>query len=183
MKRLVFLAVAIVLMAPAITLAQAAAVQPPKPGPEHQKLAALVGNWTSEGECKENPIVPAEKWSARLKSEWHPGNFAVVRHLDQKGTVSGEAVGLEVITYDSQAKVHTWYGIDSTGWAAMGKGSISKGVFKVSWPVNVKGKAYKVRGFLKGLGSDKLLWSVDYSEDGKSWTTICTATDVRVKAN
>jgi hypothetical protein len=182
MKRIVVFVLAMLIM-PLTALAEGTAFQPPKPGPEHQKLAGLVGNWTSEGECKENPIAPVEKWSAKLKSEWYPGNFAVVRRLESKGTVSGEAVGLEVITYDSQAKVHTWYGIDSTGWTAMGKGSISKGVFKVTWPVSVKGKAYKVRGILKGLGSDKLLWSVDYSEDGKTWTTICTATDVRVKAN
>jgi hypothetical protein len=183
MKRLVFLAVAIMLMAPAITLAQAAAVQPPKPGPEHQKLAAFVGNWTSEGVCTENPLMPAEKWSSKIKNEWFPGNFAVVRHLDQKGSVTGEFVALEIVTYDDQAKAYTWYGIDSTGWNAMAKGSISKDVLTVKWPATIKGKAYKVRGILKGLGADKLLWSMDYSEDGKTWKTACTATDIRVKAN
>jgi hypothetical protein len=34
---------------------------PPKPGPEHAKLAALLGNWTSEGQSTENPFGPAEK--------------------------------------------------------------------------------------------------------------------------
>ena len=183
MKRLVFLALAIMLAAPAFTLAQAAPVQPPKPGPEHQALAGLVGTWTSEGECSATPMTPAEKWSAKLKSEWFPGKFAVVRHLESKGSVTGESVGLEVLTYDSQAKAYTWYGVDSFGWNAMAKGSIAKDVLTVTWPATVKGKAYKIRGIVKGLGSDKLLWTMEYSADGKTWKAACTATDVRAKAN
>jgi len=165
-----------------MALAQAASGQPPGPGPEHQKLAALVGNWTSEGECVENPFGPAEKWSTKLQNEWFPGNFAVIRHLDTKASVSGNSVGMEVVAYDRQAKAYTWYGTDSTGWTGMAKGSISKDALTVTWPANVKGKTYKIRGTLKGLGSEKLLWSMNYSEDGKSWKPACSATDTRVKA-
>jgi hypothetical protein len=161
-----FLAAAILTMTPAIPLAEAAATPPPRPGPEHQKLAPLVGEWTSEGECVATPMTPAEKWSTKLKNEWFKGGFAVVRHLTSKGSVTGETAGLEVITYDGDAKAYTWYGVDSTGWTA-----------------TIKGKTYKARGSMKGLGSDKLLWSMDYSEDGKTWKPACTATDVRVKAN
>ena len=97
--------------------------------------------------------------------------------------MTGESVGLEVLTYDSQAKAYTWYGVDSFGWNAMAKGSIAKDVLTVTWPATVKGKAYKVRGIVKGLGSDKLLWTMEYSADGKTWKAACTATDVRVKAS
>jgi hypothetical protein len=180
MKKLIVLAL-MALATPTPTLAQAAANPPPKPGPEHQKLTALVGSWTSEGECTENPFGPAEKWSAKLKSEWFPGNFAVVRHLESKGSVTGESAGLEVVTYDGGAKVYTWYGIDSTGWTGFARGSISKDVLSVTWPAIVKGKTYKIRGKLKGLGSDKLIWSMEFSEDGKTWKAACKATDNRVK--
>ena len=183
MKRHVFLAVAIMLMAPAITLAQAAAVQPPKPGPEHQKLAGLVGNWTSEGECSEWPFGPAEKYASKIKAEWFPGNFAVVRHLVSKSSASGDSVGMEVVAYDSRVKVYTWSGIDSIGFNAIGKASISKDTLTINWTDRAKGKIYKIRGTLQGLGSDKFLWSVTYSEDGKAWTPVCKGTDVRVKAN
>jgi hypothetical protein len=182
MKRLAFLAAAITMMAPALALAEAAA-QPPKPGPEHQALAGLVGNWTSEGECSATPMTPAEKWSAKIKAEWFPGKFAVVRHLESKGSVTGESVGLEILAYDGQAKAYTWYGVDSFGWNAMAKGSIAKNVLTVTWPATVKGKAYKVRGMVKELGSDKLLWTMEYSADGKTWKAACTATDVRAKAS
>src|SRR3972149_3426840 len=92
--------VLLTLAAPCLALGQATSAQPPKPGPEHQKLAGLVGNWTTEGEATENPFGPAEKWSAKIASEWFSGNFAVVRHLDGKGSVSGESRGLDVIAYD-----------------------------------------------------------------------------------
>jgi hypothetical protein len=175
------------LATPTSTLARAAGSQPPKPGPEHQKLAALVGNWTKEGECTENPFGPAEKWSTKLKSEWFPGNFAVVRRLESKGSVTGESAGMEVVTFDGGAKAYTWYGIQSTGSTGFAKGSISKDVLSVTWPAIVKGKTYKgktykIRGKLKGLGSDKLVWSMEFSEDGKTWKAACKATDTRVKA-
>jgi len=75
--------------------------------PEHQRLAGLVGNWTTEGEAGENPFGPPEKWSGTITSEWFPGNFAVVRHMKGKGSVSGEGLGLNVIAYDAAAKVYT----------------------------------------------------------------------------
>ena len=183
MKRLAFLAVAIMMVIPAVTLAQAAAAQPPKPGPEHQKLAALIGNWTSEGELTESPFGPSEKWSAKIKSEWFPGNFAVVRRVEGKGSVTGESVGLEAVTYDPAAKTYTWYGLDSTGWTGFATGSIKGDALQVTWKGQGKDKAYTIRGTLAGLGKDKLHWTVEYSKDGKTWKTFAKAVDTRVKAN
>lgn len=40
----------LMLAATCMALGQGTSAQPPKPGPEHQKLAGLVGNWTTEGE-------------------------------------------------------------------------------------------------------------------------------------
>ncbi len=122
----------VALVAPCLGLAQAAAHQVPKPGPEHAKLGGLVGNWTGEGDCFESPLGPAEKWSTKIKAEWFGGKAAVVRHADQKGSVSGEMVQLEVLTYDSAAKVYTWYWVDSTGsYTSLAKGSVSKDVLRV----------------------------------------------------
>ena len=54
MTRFVILAL-VALVAPCLGLAQAAAYQVPKPGPEHEKLGGLVGNWTGEGDCVASP--------------------------------------------------------------------------------------------------------------------------------
>ena len=153
----------------------------PKPGPEHQKLEGLVGNWTTEGEVNENPLGPAEKWSGKITSEWFSGNFAVVRYVDEKYSVSGEDHTLEVIAYDGMAKTYTWYAVDSQGWTELVKASISGDVLTAVWEIQARGKTYKVRGTLKGLGSDRLTWVQEDSEDGIVWKTYLHSIDTRVK--
>jgi len=174
--------VLLTLAAPCLALGQATSAQPPKPGPEHQKLAGLVGNWTTEGEATENPFGPAEKWSAKITSEWFSGNFAVVRHLDGKGSVSGESRGLDVIAYDGAAKTYTWYWVDNQGSTGLAKTAISGDVLTAVWETQAKGKTYKSRGTLKGLGSDRLTWAQEYSEDGTVWKAFFHSTDTRVKS-
>ena len=41
----------------------------PKPGPEHERLAFWVGNWTSEAEVKENPMMPGGKMISSERCE------------------------------------------------------------------------------------------------------------------
>ena len=181
MKKLsviVLLALAI----PCVAFAQATSPQPPKPGPEHQKLAGFVGSWTTEGEITENPFGPAEKWSGKITSEWVLSNFAVVSHEDSRGSVSGENHMLFVFAYDGSAKTYTWYGVDNQGWTGLAKMSISGDVAIAVWEIQVKGKTYKSRGTLKGLGSDRLTWVQEYSEDGKMWKAYFHSTDTRVKS-
>jgi hypothetical protein len=171
----------LMLAATCLALGQGTSVQPPKPGPEHQKLAGLVGNWTTEGEINENPFGPAEKWSGTIKSEWFSGNVAVVRHLDEKYSASGEVRSLDVIAYDRAAKSYTWYGVDDQGGGGnLTKASISDDVLTTTSEFQAKGKTYKSRSTLKGLGSDRLTFVMEYSEDGKTWKTLLHSTDTRV---
>ena len=155
---------------------------PPRPGAEHQQLAALVGTWSSTGESTANPIEPAQKWTAGIKAEWFPGRFAVVMNTTSKGSVVGDSVALDVITYDPVVKGYTWYSLDSLGSTGLGRGSITGNTLTVVWDVPAKGKVYKLRGTLKGLGSDKMLWTQEYSEDGKAWKLYARATDTRIKS-
>jgi hypothetical protein len=170
------------LVATGLALGQGTSAQPPKPGPEHQKLAGLVGEWTTEGEATETPFGPAEKWSGKITSEWLPGNFAVLRHVDENFSVTGKILGLDVITYDGTAKTFTWYEVDNRGGTELDKASISGEVLTVSGENEAKGRIYKVRGTLKGLGSDRLSWVGEYSEDTAVWKTYQHSTDIRVKS-
>jgi hypothetical protein len=174
--------VLLMLAVPCLALTQASSAQLPKPGPEHQKLTGLVGNWTTEGEVTENPFGPAEKWSGKITSKWFSGNFAVVRHVDEEFSVSGESHTLEVIAYDGTAKTYTWYAVDNQGWTGLAKASISGDVLTAVWEIQAKGKTYQNRGTLKGLGSDRLTWVQEYSEDGTVWKTYLHSTDTRVRS-
>ena len=44
-----------------VQLAAAQGQQPPKPGPEHQRLAYFVGKWKAEGEMKPGPWDPVAR--------------------------------------------------------------------------------------------------------------------------
>ena len=153
----------------------------PKPGPDHKKLAVLVGSWTTAGASTENPFGPAEKWSGKFTWEWTPGNFAVIRHIGGRGSVTGENRAIDVIAYDGTAKTYTWYDVDNMGSTSLANASIVGDTLTAFWNLEVKGKAYKIRGTLKGLGSDRLTWVSEYSEDGRVWTAYFHSTDTMVK--
>lgn len=95
-----------------------------KPGPEHKKLAGLVGEWSSVGELSANPFGPAAKWKAKLSTKWYDGQFAVVRHMDGLSSARGKVMALDVIAYDPDAKGYTWYSISSRGSTGIGKVAI-----------------------------------------------------------
>jgi|SRR6266850_4787221 len=75
--------IALVLIFVGVALAQAPS-GPPKPGPEHQKLAYFAGKWSSEGDVKPGPFGPGGKVTFTETCEWFDGNFALVCHSDGK---------------------------------------------------------------------------------------------------
>ncbi len=77
----------------------------PKPGPEHARLGFWVGDWTNEGEIKENPFMPAGPTKGEdhceSKDRWKRGPLRLVhtriltsvrrrRNLWEAGPVSSE---------------------------------------------------------------------------------------------
>jgi hypothetical protein len=152
-----------------------------KPGPEHIRLAGFVGHWTTAGEVAESPLGPAEKWSGTIDSEWFPGQFAVVRRLDEKDSTGVETKSLNVIAFDKQAASYTWYGIDSLGGTNyLSKVEITGNTLIMKSTAQEKGKTYQFRSTLTGLGTDKLTYIQEYSEDGTVWKHLARSTDTRV---
>ena len=92
----------------------ASAQEAPKPGPEHERLAYWVGNWTSEAEIKDNPMMPAGKITSSERCEWFEGKFAVVCLSEAQGPI-GPVKGIGIMSYSPELKVHTYYGTDSSG--------------------------------------------------------------------
>jgi len=94
----------------ALTWAQEA----PKPGPEHERLGFWVGNWTTEGEVKENPMMPAGKMKSTDRCEWFEGKFAVVCHTEGDGP-AGSMKSIGIMSYSPELKAYTYYGLDNSG--------------------------------------------------------------------
>jgi hypothetical protein len=154
----------------------------PKPGPEHLKLAGLVGSWTTAGEWVESPSGPGGKWWGTIESEWFPGQFAVVRRLDEKDSEGGELKSMNVIAYDKDAASYTWYSINSQGGTGLDKVEITGDVLIFKSTTQYKGITYQIRATLTGLGTDKLTYIQEYSEDGTIWKHLARSTDTRVKS-
>jgi hypothetical protein len=91
--------------------AQEKKMEAPKPGPEVKKLGYFVGSWTTTGEVKQNPFMPAGKMTSTSKCEWFPGGFHVVCHENGKSPMGGAMHGLGVMGYNAEEKVYTYAGL------------------------------------------------------------------------
>ena len=83
---------------------------PPKPGPEHEQLKYFVGKWTTAGEMKESPFMPAGKFTANDTCELFNGGYFVVCHTTGKNPM-GAMQGVGILGYDPMKKQFTYYGI------------------------------------------------------------------------
>jgi hypothetical protein len=88
----------------------------PERGPEHERLGFWIGEWMMEGKVNENPMMPAGPTSGSEKCEWFDGKFAVICHTKGKSPM-GEETGLGILSYNAEAGVYTYYGVNSSGWA------------------------------------------------------------------
>src|SRR5262245_8886364 len=96
----------VVLGAQVIALGQAKAPAPPKPGPEHQRLAYMVGKWTGEGEMKASPMGPGGKITSVDTCEWFDGHFSVICHSEGKSP-SGPMKSVGILSYSPEEKIRS----------------------------------------------------------------------------
>jgi hypothetical protein len=144
---------------------------PPKPGPEHKKLEAFVGQWKYEGNSLETPFGPAGKFSGTETCRWFPGGFHVV--CESKGTgPQGRTEGLGVYAWDAERRVYTYYGLDSAGAAFAAQGAPEGEDWNWTSESTMGGKAMKSRYTMKraGPGSFTIVWEL--SLDGGPFAKV-----------
>jgi hypothetical protein len=149
-----------------------AKMEMPKPGPEVKKLSYFVGNWTSEGDMKENPWgMPAGKFTGSDKCEWFTGGYHVVCHTTGKGPM-GPMNGLGILSYSTEDKAYTYYGIDSMGMAEGSKGKVEGDTWTYTAESKMGGKTYHGRYTIKTSSPDSYTFKYESSEDGQKWSTM-----------
>jgi len=85
-----------------------------KPGPEHERLNAIIGRWINEGHTINPDGTPGIKILASDVYEWAPGGFVVVHPA--YGLIGGIGVGgVEIIGYDSTSQKYQVHFFDSQG--------------------------------------------------------------------
>ena len=126
--------------------AAAQPAQPPKPGPEHQRLGYFVGKWTSEGEMKPGPMGPGGKITSTDTCEWFEGRYTVMCRYDGTGPM-GPSKGIGFLGYSPEDKVYTYYGIDNRPMAmtSIPRGTVKGNVWTYTDESPMGGKPVKSR--------------------------------------
>jgi hypothetical protein len=169
----------LVALVPSLVLAQAP--QKPTPGPEHKRLGYFVGNWRGESDVKQNPFMPAGKYTSSDKCEWFEGGFAVMCRNEGKGP-KGTMKGLGLISYSTEEKAYTYYGVDNSGMtmATVSKGEVANGTWTFTDESKMGGKMVKSRYTMRETSPTaySFMWETQ-GEDGR-WTTVMEGKQTKV---
>ena len=152
---------------------------PPKPGPEHQRLAGFVGKWNFDGQSQASPYGPAGKITSVDTFAWLPGNFFLEHQWDvnQAGT---RIVGREIIGYDSAGKAYTSRFFDNFGNSGSIRGTMNGNTWSWTADSMVAGKPLKERG-TNVITGDTITSKWEYSTDGSKWLPNFEAKGTRAK--
>ena len=180
MKRLLVVT-AFTLGVPCLAFVRAQTAQPPKLGPEVQKLAYYVGTWKTEGEVKAgSPYGPAGKFSSTATCEWFTGGFHLVCRGEGTGP-QGKMTDLAILAYDASAKVYTYYGINSRGETDNDKMTLTGNTWTATWEDKVAGKPGKGRYTEVQESPSSYTFKLEYSVAGGPWAVIEEGKATKVK--
>lgn len=173
------------LLAAVVLLASTAAAEaqaPPKPTAEHQKLGYYVGKWKGDGELKANPFMPAGKYTSSDECDWFQGGFAIVCRSESKGP-AGEMKGLGIMGYNTEEKVYTYYGLDSSGMvsASVAKGTIEGDTWTYTDEAKFGGKLIKGRYTIKQLSPTSYTFKWEMQGDDGKWMALMEGTTTKDK--
>lgn len=156
------------------------AAGPPKPGPEHQKLAYFVGRWTIEGTMQPGPMGPGGQMTGTESCEWFPGGFHIVCRSEGKGP-TGESHGLSLLGYNGEQKRYTWYGIDNSGFGDGATGDVQGDTWNWQSESMMGGQSVKMRFTIKQQSADSYSWRMEMSMAGGPWTLAGEGRETRAK--
>jgi hypothetical protein len=144
----------------------------PKPGPEHEKLGMLVGDWVFEGESTESVLGPGGKFSGKSSARFIHNGFFVEISLFVKGPW-GVLEGTEMRAYDPTSKSHQSYWFFSDGSRIDGTETFSADGFSSEMLLtDTKGRKIPLKArwdFTPDRTAFKAPWEVS-TDDGKTWS-------------
>ena len=166
------LAVAFIGLAlPCLASGQTQAAQPPKPGPEVQKLAYYIGTWKTEGEITAGPQRSASKFAETGTCEWFAGGFQLMcRHEGTRPDVS--VTDLSIVAYDVEAKCYTYFTVTSLGDTARSTGSLNGNAWTFLWDGKVEGKPAKFRYVEVHVSPTSYTFKTERSVAGGPWKVL-----------
>jgi hypothetical protein len=173
------LAVFLIFSGVATTGAQDAGA-PPKPGPEHAKLAYFVGKWVSEGDMKPSPYGPGGKFTFTETCEWYSGNFAVL--CNTEGQMFGATVkGHSIMSYDMGEKNYVYFETNSMGENTVSHGNVDGDTWTWAGENKMDGKIMHSRFTLKRVSDDMTSYKFEMGASADSLALIMDGKQTRQK--
>lgn len=135
-----------------------------KSAAEHERLAALIGRWKTEGSTREMPGAPAVGIDATDTYEWLPGEFGLLHVVD--ATVGDQEVeGAEIIGYDADQGIYVTLYVGSEGSTAY-TASLSQESQGLTW--RMRSKTTRFAGVFNEDG-DIIAGHWELLPDGEDW--------------
>jgi len=174
MKRVFVIVVVLAVAMPCL----AQTVQPPKPGPEVQKLAYFVGTWKGENELKGGAL--SGHISGRNDCEWFAGGFHLLCRNESTGP-AGKHWELSVRAYDEETRTYSFYVIGSSGVTVFAKGSLAGTTWTWLWDEKGWGKpaTYRITQVL--VSPTSYTFAIEESVTGGPWTVLEKGKATKVK--
>jgi hypothetical protein len=152
--------------------ASAQGAQPPKPGPEHQRLGYFVGKWKAEGEMKPGPMGPGGKMTSTDNCEWFEGHYSVICRSEAK-TPMGSNKSIGILGYNTEEKVYTYYAVDNTNMnmASVPKGRLQDDTWTYTDEGMMGGQKMKSRVIIKEISPKEYSFRMDMQGPDGKWVT------------
>jgi hypothetical protein len=144
--------------------------QPPKPGPEHEKLGYFVGKWKAEGSVKPGPMGPGGKMSTTDTCEWFEGRYSVICRSEGT-TPMGPTKSIGILGYSTEDKAYTYYGVDNSGMtmASVPKGTRQGDTWTYTDEGTMGGQKYKSRVIIKELSPKSYSFKMEMQGSDGKW--------------
>lgn len=95
-----------------------------KPGPEHETLKMLAGDWTYQGQQFDSPFAPAGKLQGKVVARLILGGFFVQANWEEENP-SGKASGIDIFAYDASHNSYVQNTFVDDGTRIAGRASIN----------------------------------------------------------
>ncbi len=153
---------------------------PPKPGPEHQKLAYFAGKWASEGDMKPSSFGPGGKFTFTETCEWFAGGFALVCRSDGK-MPEGTVKALSVMGYDPGEKTYIYFETNSFGENIFSRGTVEGDTWSWANESKMNGKPVRARFTLKQVSADSATYRFEMATGDEPLKLIMEGKQTRIK--
>jgi hypothetical protein len=170
MRRLVYVAIAVVLVLSPIAVAQA----PPTAGPEHKRMSYFVGTWTFTGTAKDSPMGKGGPITLKETCELMEGGFALVCRSEGKGPM-GPQRAVSIMSYDADKKAYSYTAAESNMPVFTATGQVKGPVW--TWTVQspMGGQTMTTRVTVTEKDAKSQDFVMESSMDGKTFTRLAEA--------